>query len=279
MPVVESSITGFLLTFHPSKRTQHPTEVTTMSFLSSYTQVQLSLLQSLLCQSAAVTALLAEEPGGCDDSDGSEVPPQIGTPRDDILTGGAGRDALIGLSGNDLLDGGAGKDLLDGGNGHDELYGGKGKDTLLGGTGFDLLIGGCGPDALDGGPGGDVLFGGNSPDILTGGPGRDVFVLALPGGGGNHGGGGHTSVLQAPAIDHEEEDHGEADVITDFRPGVDALALAGGLTFNSLAFEGESILVAGHNGEEAKLLAVLSGVDTSRLMRGDFLTCTNLPLA
>jgi Ca2+-binding RTX toxin-like protein len=249
-----------------------------MSFLSSITQVQLNLLQSLLCPSATFTALLAEEPGGCDDSDGSEVPPKVGTPRDDILTGGAGRDALIGLSGNDLLDGGAGKDLLDGGNGHDELRGGKGKDTLLGGTGFDLLIGGCGPDTLDGGAGGDVLFGGNSPDDLTGGPGRDVFVLALPGGEGGPGG-GHTSLLQAPGMPHEQEDHAEADVITDFRPGVDALALAGGLTFSSLTFAGESILASGHAGEEARLLAQLTGVDTSRLTPAEFLTCADLPLA
>lgn len=248
-----------------------------MSFLSSYTEAQLTLLRSLLCQPGALTLLQAEEPGGCDDADGEAVDPILGTPRDDSLIGGPGRDSLIGLSGDDLLDGAAGKDLLDGGSGHDELRGGKGKDTLLGGTGFDLLTGGCGPDRLDGGPGGDVLVGGNSPDVITGGSGRDVFVLTLP--GGDHGG-GHAGLLKAGGSGHDS-DHTEGDLITDFRPGVDVLGLGTGLAFDGrLLLQDNQILWDKHgDGSEKQLLATLSGVKTSSLGRSDFLTCSDLPLA
>ncbi|MFZ9765038.1 MAG: calcium-binding protein, partial [Burkholderiaceae bacterium] len=230
-----------------------------MTTLPSFTPSQLAFLESVLSPLPTLLAL-AEGPGGCDDSDqgeGDKPPPALGSNTDDTLLGGEGKNNLVGLNGNDtlrsfqgkdwlygdngndFLDGGEGRDFLYGGNGDDELRGGKGKDDMYGENGNDLLIGGCGPDLLDGGRGDDVLFGGNSPDRMTGGLGRDVFVLALPGGGGGHGGGGELANPIEP-LAHEEE---EGDVITDFRQGVDHLALAGGLTFDQLLFQDNRIYV------------------------------------
>ncbi|WP_216910951.1 calcium-binding protein [Synechococcus sp. CCY 0621] len=278
-----------------------------MTNLPSFTPSQLAFLESVLCPSAQLLAL-AGEPGGCDDSDqgeGDKPTPTLGTNKADLLDGGAGKDNLVGLNGddtlrafqgkdwlygdngNDFLDGGEGRDFLYGGNGDDELRGGKGRDDMYGENGNDLLIGGCGPDLMDGGRGDDVLFGGNSPDTYTGGLGRDVFVLGLPGGGGGHGGGGGIENLLAPMA--EEEDEG--DVVTDFRQGVDHLALTGGLTFGDLIFQGNAIYVvmeeAGapvplvtedeHEGL-GRLLATFTGFDTTQLGQTDFLTCADLSM-
>jgi Ca2+-binding RTX toxin-like protein len=60
-----------------------------------------------------------------------------GTPGDDHIFGGAGKDTLSGLDGNDTLDGGTGSDRLNGGNGNDRLIGGDGIDFLTGGNGND----------------------------------------------------------------------------------------------------------------------------------------------
>ncbi len=160
----------------------------------------------------------------------------------DSLWGGAGSDCLEGGNGDDLLDGGAGRDLLDGGNGRDGLIGGAGRDDLVGGNGNDLLDGGMGPDLLIGGHGNDRLIGGGAADRLTGDLGADVFVLGAG-------------------------DHGEADVITDFQPGVDRLELPSGVGVEDLVFAGSGIYGAG--GTAAALLVTLAGVDTTRLLPGD----------
>jgi Ca2+-binding RTX toxin-like protein len=90
------------------------------------------------------------------------------------LTGGSGRDTLIGGSGSDTETGGLGRDRLIGGNGRDTLNGGKSGDVEIGGKGRDTLLGGKGGDTLRGGLGRDVLRGGSGNDRLRGGPGRDV---------------------------------------------------------------------------------------------------------
>ena len=59
--------------------------------------------------------------------------------KNDILTGGKGKDNLWGYSGNDKMSGGSGNDILNGGNGNDLLVGGKGKDKLIGGKGKDIF--------------------------------------------------------------------------------------------------------------------------------------------
>lgn len=55
-------------------------------------------------------------------------------PRNDLIYGYGGDDALKGLDGNDTLLGGAGNDILDGGKGTNLLIGGQGSDTAM----FDL---------------------------------------------------------------------------------------------------------------------------------------------
>ena len=62
------------------------------------------------------------------------------------LTGGIGRDYMMGFGGNDTLNGNAGADFLDGGDGDDTLNGGDGNDILIGGAGTDSMTGGLGDD-------------------------------------------------------------------------------------------------------------------------------------
>jgi hypothetical protein len=110
---------------------------------------------------------------------------EIGTNKDDTLTGTEGTDILLGRNGDDVLNGGGGSDLLNGGNGDDTLDGGAGNDLLLagngddlldGGSGNDILLAGNGSDALDGGDGDDLLDGGNGNDTLDGGAGSDLLL-------------------------------------------------------------------------------------------------------
>lgn len=294
-----------------------------MTSLQSFTPAQLAFLEELLCPSSEPVVALAEDDGthgggggeGCDD-DGEEASPcdlpaidgtnksdtlaggggsqhYRGLNGNDTLSGGGGRDCLEGNNGNDLLDGGPGRDFLFGGNGDDELRGGKGRDDMYGENGNDLLIGGCGPDLMDGGRGDDILFGGNAPDTYTGGLGRDVFVPSLPGGEGGHGGGGEMASTFTP-LAHDDE---EGDVITDFRQGVDQIALAGGgLTFDQLVFKANGIYVikeeaheisdyimissapGSEHEESGRLLAKLIGFDTTMLGRDDFITWSDLSM-
>jgi Ca2+-binding RTX toxin-like protein len=99
----------------------------------------------------------------------------VGGAGDDTLAGGAGRDRLIGRAGDDILEGGAGRDRLTGGAGDDTLVGGAGRARLVGGAGDDILEGGAGRDRLAGGAGDDTLTGGAGRDRLTGGTGDDVY--------------------------------------------------------------------------------------------------------
>jgi len=61
--------------------------------------------------------------------------------KNSMVTGGAGRDLLIGYGGNDTLIGGGGNDDINGGAGNDKLFGGTGSDKLDGGSGDDELWG------------------------------------------------------------------------------------------------------------------------------------------
>lgn len=75
--------------------------------------------------------------------------PTVGTAGADVMTGGAGDDALAGLGGND------------------EIHGGGGADALLGGSGNDILDGGSGADELEGGFGDDILFVDDPGDLVV----------------------------------------------------------------------------------------------------------------
>lgn len=109
-----------------------------------------------------------------------------------ILATPPANDVVTGLGG-EMVYGHRGNDrLISGGGGRNILRGGKGADTLLGGV-KDQLFGDLGDDQLVAG----------SRSTLTGGAGRDRFIVtngSLP---------------------------NEMNVITDFRPGEDAIVLKG----------------------------------------------------
>ncbi|MEL7464348.1 MAG: matrixin family metalloprotease [Pseudomonadota bacterium] len=99
----------------------------------------------------------------------------IGTPLDNEIRGGAGRESISGGDGDDDIRGRAGRDTLEGGDGDDLLRGDQQKDRLLGGAGEDTLRGGDGDDALFGEAGGDRLSGDRGEDRLIGGAGDDML--------------------------------------------------------------------------------------------------------
>ena len=120
---------------------------------------------------------------------------------DDVIRGGRGDDSLQGEVGDDRLSGGGGEDFLDGWDGRDRIKGGGGDDTLFGGDGDDRLKGNRGED---------VLFGEGGDDVLLGGRGADGFVFDL--------------------------DDGQ-DVIRDYEPGIDFIALWDGATLEDVEVE------------------------------------------
>ncbi|MFE0754151.1 calcium-binding protein [Inquilinus sp. NPDC058860] len=74
-----------------------------------------------------------------------EIRIQIIDPRDGVVTGDEGADALYGHNSvADEINGLGGDDVLNGLNGDDALYGGDGDDILRGGAGADDLDGGAG---------------------------------------------------------------------------------------------------------------------------------------
>jgi CSLREA domain-containing protein len=90
----------------------------------------------------------------------------VGTPEDDELSGGLGRDVFLGLGGDDEFQGSLNEDRGCGGAGDDVLIGGPAADRLAGGAGRDVLRGEAGADRLDGGRGTDVCRGGPGLDTI-----------------------------------------------------------------------------------------------------------------
>jgi Ca2+-binding RTX toxin-like protein len=173
-----------------------------------------------------------------------------GTAGDDVLVGAAGHNMLQGLAGVDLLDGGEGDDdtvsyladagyggmsgvivdlatgaAIDGFGDGDMLLGienvigterdregspGVG-DILLGDGRATGLEGLAGNDRLDGRGGDDVLDSGAGWDVMTGGEGADLF--------------------------HFDVSLEGIDIITDFVPGVDRIAIAAPWEGAGLSFE------------------------------------------
>uniref|UniRef100_UPI003F7CDF3E calcium-binding protein n=1 Tax=Xanthomonas sp. 0924 TaxID=2835534 RepID=UPI003F7CDF3E len=64
--------------------------------------------------------------------------------RAEVIDGGAGNDNVFSLEYDDMLSGGAGNDALKGGGGNDVLDGGSGSDLLVGGAGDDVYRFGVG---------------------------------------------------------------------------------------------------------------------------------------
>ena len=86
---------------------------------------------------------------------------------DDIICGGNGRDTITGDAGEDVIYGGAGKDPIAGGADDDQLFGEAGKDTLVGDAGNDRMDGGADNDYIEEGAGNDRIVGGDGSDFLT----------------------------------------------------------------------------------------------------------------
>lgn len=101
--------------------------------------------------------------------------PITGTPQNDHVIQGLGRDSISGFGGNDTLDGGRSNDTLDGGNDNDILYGREGNDSILGGTGNDYIEGNEGDDWLNAYQGTDTVYGGIGNDSIYGADGNDIF--------------------------------------------------------------------------------------------------------
>ncbi len=130
------------------------------------------------------------EPGEGDTVD-DDVEAVYGTAHDDILTGNAAANQLVGdgylagATGDDRLAGLGGADTLQGGPGHDLLDGGQGADVLRGDEGLDTVTYAGRAEAvvadLDGANGDDGAAGeGDTIDgdveNLTGGRGNDVLT-------------------------------------------------------------------------------------------------------
>ncbi len=160
-----------------------------------------------------------------------------GNDEGDVINSGGGDDLVFGEAGNDVLNGEAGKDVLNGGADSDVLNGDNNADTLLGEGGNDVISGGQGDDLLLGGDGNDALFGDE---------GHDTFVFASAEG---------------------------ADIIFDFEPGQDAIALTTALGYDFLQIEynakGNYTNISEETGEP---IATLIGVEADQLTECDFTT-------
>ncbi|WP_433200819.1 calcium-binding protein [Dactylosporangium sp. CS-047395] len=139
------------------------------------------------------------EPGEGDTVD-DDVESIYGTAHDDVLTGNAannqivgdgylagatGNDTITGLGGADTLQGGPGNDLLNGGTGADVMHGDEGLDTVTYAGRADAVVADLdGVNGDDGAPGeGDTihadvenLTGGRGDDTLTGNAGTNVLT-------------------------------------------------------------------------------------------------------
>lgn len=115
----------------------------------------------------------------------------------------AGADRFVLSRLDDKARGFGGNDTMLGNGGNDLLLGEAGNDDLRGGQGSDVLRGGAGKDVLSGDGGNDTLQGNGGKDRMTGGAGADHFVFG--------------SVADSRGA--------SADVITDFRSGLDVIDL------------------------------------------------------
>ena len=123
---------------------------------------------------------------------GAEDDLLFGSPNDDFLFAGEGKDIVVGLSGRDLifgeggddfLIGGADNDVVDGGTGNDLIFGDDsrtapingGADVIRGGDGLDVVFAGGNNDTVFGDNDDDVIYGEDGNDILSGGNGSDLL--------------------------------------------------------------------------------------------------------
>jgi serralysin len=162
--------------------------------------------------------LLATYPFGMRSLDGNDR--VVGSSDGELIFGNLGLDTLLGSGGQDSLLGGRDHDVIQGHEDDDVLTGNVGSDIIDGGSGNDSLFGGQNNDALVGGDGSDTLSGDLGIDAISGGTGADVFVLRAD----------NTSSLIEFA-----SNSGNADLLIDFNPLDDRIALTGGLTEANLS--------------------------------------------
>jgi Ca2+-binding RTX toxin-like protein len=131
-----------------------------------------STAQQVSCAPGYIGAIVGNLDRGTDTFDADPaLPVMIGALIDGQrrpLSGGPGRDRLVGGALGDLLDGGGAPDSMAGGGGQDQLIGGPAADHLSGGAGNDGLFGGGGPDRLSGGAGRDLCRGAGDIDTAKG---------------------------------------------------------------------------------------------------------------
>ncbi|MGB6168437.1 MAG: hypothetical protein WBF52_12690 [Geitlerinemataceae cyanobacterium] len=160
-----------------------------------------------------IPGLLATYPFGMRALDGNDA--IVGSSDGELIFGNIGQDTLSGSGGNDSLLGGRDNDVIHGNEEDDLLAGNIGNDIVNGGAGNDSLFGGQNNDVLLGGEGSDTLSGDFGVDALIGEIGSDVFILRAD----------NTSSLADFSVGS-----GNADVLIDFNPLEDRIALTGGLT-------------------------------------------------
>jgi Ca2+-binding RTX toxin-like protein len=85
----------------------------------------------------------------------------------DLITGDAVGNVLMGLGGNDRLEGGGGQDNLQGGDGNDILDGGSGQDWMFGGPGDDTYHVDETLDYIDEGVAFPTLPGGGNDTLIS----------------------------------------------------------------------------------------------------------------
>jgi Ca2+-binding RTX toxin-like protein len=151
---------------------------------------------------------------------------------DDTIMGFQGEDMIYGLKGNDTLEGGQHSDHIYGGYGNDTIYGNTqadvdgsvDKDYLYGSYGNDTIYGSAGGDVIDGGADKDAIFGGGGKDTIKGGEGDDT----LDGGANDDtidGGGGTDTVTFTTAVQGINIDLGNTgkQLVTNFGAGQDTI--------------------------------------------------------
>ncbi|WP_193186591.1 DUF4347 domain-containing protein [Nisaea sediminum] len=92
---------------------------------------------------------------------------------DDTLAGGGGNDTVGSGWGEDLVYGNQGTDSVFGGGGRDTLFGGQDADTVAGDNDNDFVYGNKGNDTVLGGENDDMVYGGQDEDIVYGNSGND----------------------------------------------------------------------------------------------------------
>lgn len=155
------------------------------------------------------------------------------------------------FNGDDFRLGTTSDDVLNGFEGEDRLLGLTGDDLLSGGTGDDSLQGDAGDDSLYGNAGQDILLGGLGIDTLTGNEDVDIFVLQS----------------------HGASDRLNHDIIDDFEPGTDVLALEE-LRFEQLSIQQSDNDTNIINASNSELLSTLTNVAAESITSDSFIDWT-----